>query len=146
MNFRKSIGSAAVAFALLLSSCSSSSEEALTDTGIQARLVAATGISWSVDFSDDRKKVDTVYGANGYIQQIYTSPSECYVDIFVFQSDELAKDAMSKKLLWEDVFPGLWQFDDPITNYGIILGERFDDEPCTVDAASAFDFVIPRKN
>ena len=64
------------------------------------------------------------------------------IDVFVFRTDELAKNAKAEVTSWG--WTGIWQFEDPSTNYGIFLGERDDGQPCTDAAASAFEMVLSR--
>lgn len=150
MNFRKAFGLALV-LTLLLSSCSSSSEEATIDTGIVDRLNAATGFTWNViplsnyNLSDSELKL---YESNGYIQEVWpTNQMECLFGVYVFENDEYAKKGLAQLFPDDEYndFEGFYGIiDDPLSEYGIILAEVGD--PCSEAAASAFDFVIPQKD
>jgi hypothetical protein len=147
MNFRKSFGRALV-LTLLLSSCSSSTEEATIDTGILKRLNAETGFVWNIRplnkaTGDDAK----VYSSEGYIEQLWPDDlMKCIVAVYVFENEEFAKKAEAKFFRgdnWSADY-SFWQFKDPVTNYGILLLEVGD--PCTEASASTFDFDLPTKN
>ena len=146
MNFRKAFGLALV-LTLLLSSCSSSSEEATIDTGIVERLNAATEFSWEIDSPDEGESEANPKTSKGYIQDLWTTNQmECLLGVYVYENDEYAKNAKEQFFIgggWED-YDGIWQFDDPLTQYGIVFVDAGD--PCRDDAASAFDFVIPSSN
>jgi hypothetical protein len=143
--------SAALASTLVLSSCSSPTEEATIDTGIVERLNAATGFSWNVIPLSNYKLSENelkLYESNGYIQEVWpTSQMECLFGVYVFENEEYAKKGLTQ-LFPDDEYKDFEGFygviDDPLTNYGIILVES--GEPCSAAAASTFDFVIPRKN
>jgi len=148
MNFRKAIGASAVLFALILSSCSGSSEVARIDTGILKRLNAETGFVWNIKplnkaTPDDAK----VYSSEGYIEQLWPDDlMKCIVGVYVFENEEFAKKAEAK-FFRGDNWPAdysFWQFKDPATSYGILLLEVGD--PCTEASASTFDFDLPTKN
>jgi len=154
------LGITAVAIALLLSSCSNSSEEATLDTGIVDRLNAATDFSWQIDsesWLDELEKKNLtenelwwvdVYDSKGYIQRLHTTDvMKCAFDVFVFETEELAKSAKAQLFVgenWDDFDGFVGVTDDPLTGYGIILVDYVD--PCSVAAASTFDFVLPPKN
>ena len=150
MNFRKAFGLALV-LTLLLSSCSSSSEEATIDTGIVDRLNAATGFTWNViplsnyNLSENELKL---YESNGYIQEVWpTDQMKCLFGVYVFENDEYAKNAKEQIFTgedWNDFDGFVGAIDDPLTDYGVILVEVGD--PCSEAAASTFDFIIPQKN
>ena len=105
------------------------------NTDIQTRLTVATGITWE----DGRMDGDWPYG---FVQRLIPTNVECNIDVVVFRTDELAKNAKSEVTSWG--WTGIWQFEDPLTNYGIFLGEREEGQPCTEDAASAFDVNLSR--
>jgi hypothetical protein len=105
------------------------------NTDIQTRLTVATGRTWE----DGRMDGDSPYG---FVQRLIPTNVECNIDVFVFRTDELAKNAKSEVTSWG--WTGIWQFEDPSTNYGIFLGEREEGQPCTEDAASAFDVNLSR--
>ena len=150
MNFRKAFGLALV-LTLLLSSCSSSSEEATIDTGIVDRLNAATGFTWNViplsnyNLSENELKL---YESNGYIQEVWpTDQMKCLFGVYVFENDEYAKNAKEQIFTgedWNDFDGFVGVIDDPLTDYGVILVEVGDS--CSEAAASTFDFIIPQKN
>jgi hypothetical protein len=129
---------------LLISGCSGNSPD------IQARLEAATGISWSSTGPGE----DFLYGAEGFVQQLFpTEFSKCFIDVLVFDSAELAKNAKAKFLTdidsqktYEELSmkPSFWEFEDPLSDFSIILWERDKGQPCTEDAASAFDLNLSR--
>jgi hypothetical protein len=136
-------GTAAAALVLLLSSCSSSSESEPRIADIQTRLETATGFSWKVISLSEVSPFDVKrYSSPGYIQNLRPFDldlSECFVGVSVWENNEVAKNAKAQ-------FSNLnvWQFEDPLTKYGIILVDF--GQPCSDAVASAFDFVIPRKN
>jgi hypothetical protein len=146
---KKNLGmlmSAAVVFALILSSCASSSEEATIDTGIVERLNTATDFTWEIDIPTDKEKSEyEEYTAKGYIQSLWTTDlMKCLLGVYVFENDEYAKNAKDQIFTgdgWDD-YDGIWQFEDPLTKYGIIFVDYGD--PCRVDAASAFEYILPR--
>ena len=150
MNFRKAFGLTLV-LTLLLSSCSSSSEEATIDTGIVDRLNAATGFTWNViplsnyNLSENELKL---YESNGYIQEVWpTDQMKCLFGVYVFENDEYAKNAKEQIFTgedWNDFDGFVGVIDDPLTDYGVILVEVGDS--CSEAAASTFDFIIPQKN
>jgi hypothetical protein len=106
------------------------------NTDIQTRLTVATGITWE----DGRMDGDSPYG---FVQRLIpTNVEECDIDVFVFRTDELAKNAKSEVTSWG--WSGIWQFEDSSTQYGIFLGERSEGQSCTEDAASAFDVNLSR--
>ena len=150
MNFRKAFGLALV-LTLLLSSCSSSSEEATIDTGIVDRLNAATGFTWNViplsnyNLSENELKL---YESNGYIQEVWpTDQMKCLFGVYVFENDEYAKNAKEQIFTgedWNDFDGFVGVIDDPLTDYGVILVEVGDS--CSEAAASTFDFIIPQNN
>jgi uncharacterized protein YceK len=128
---------------VLLSGCSGNSAvpqldipEDTFNTDIQTRLVVATEILWE----DGRMDGDSPYG---FVQRLIpTNVEECNIDVFVFRTDELAKNAKAEVTSWG--WSGIWQFEDPSTNYGIFLGERDEGQPCTNAAASAFEMILSR--
>ena len=127
---------------VLLSGCSGKSAvpqldipEETFNTDIQTRLTVATGITWE----DGRMGGDSPYG---FVQRLIPTNAECNIDVVVFRTDELAKNAKAEVTSWG--WSGIWQFEDPSTNYGIFLGERDDGQSCTDAAASAFEMVLSR--
>jgi hypothetical protein len=152
MNFRKAIV-LAFSLTLLLSSCSTSSEEATIDTGILKRLNAATGFSWKVEPLNKaiEKSDQPVYSSEGYIQQLWPKDSnKCTMDVYVYENVEYAKIAQAKYFRRGFPFPDVYPQDfvvvieDPLTSYGIILSGG--GEPCSDAVASTFDFVLPWSN
>jgi len=105
------------------------------NTDIQTRLTVATGRTWE----DGRMDGDSPYG---FVQRLIPTNVECNIDVFVFRTDELAKNAKSEVTSWG--WTAIWQFEDPSTNYGIFLGEREEGQSCTDAAASAFEMVLSR--
>jgi hypothetical protein len=105
------------------------------NTDIQTRLTVATGRTWEDGSMDGGSPY-------GFVQRLIPTIVECNIDVFVFRTDELAKNAKSEVTSWG--WTGIWQFEDPLTNYGIFLGEREEGQPCTEDAASAFDVNLSR--
>jgi hypothetical protein len=136
------LGITAVAIALLLSSCSTSTEEAtIVDSGIQARLVKATGLDWrSANKEAPFEILQRLQPSNMNIG--FDDKDFCDINILVIETNELAKRAKTEVDGWA---ANVWQFEDPLTGYGIFLLEHEDDQPCTDAAASAFEYVLPLK-
>jgi hypothetical protein len=66
--------------------------------------------------------------------------------VYVFESDEYAKKAKDEIFigdLWGTPNGFIGVIDDPLSDFGIILEEA--GYPCSVAAASTFDFALPRK-
>jgi hypothetical protein len=149
MNFRKALGVTAVVFALILSSCSSSSEEAAIDTGILSRLNISTGFGWEVQpLTEIASEDKEVYKSEGYIEQLWPSDlGKCLAGVSIWENAEFAKSVKAQFFEgppWDGTAGVVWQFEDPETKYGIILIDYGD--PCSVAAASTFDFDLPTKN
>ena len=154
MNSRKAFV-VALALTLVLSSCSSSSEEASIDTGILARLVTSTGFSWETQSSRDREKWEkenltdeervepSLQNSEGFIQRFHASDYvKCINDVYVYQNEEFAAKARERaKADFEDWDGFIGVLTDPVTNYGIVLVDYGDS--CRDKIASVFDFVLP---
>ena len=156
MNFRKSFG-LALALTLLLSSCSSSTEEATIDTGILARLNISTGFAWEATSANERNKWElrnlseeeraepTLWNAEGFIQVLDAGPDDflkCINNVYVYQNEEFAAKARERsKADFADWDGYVGVLTDPVTNYGIILIDYGDS--CRDKIASVFDFVLP---
>jgi hypothetical protein len=143
------LGTIALALTLVLSGCSSSSEEATIDTGILKRLNAATGFSWKVEpFNKAIEKSDQpVYSSEGYIQQLWPKDlNKCIFGVYVYENVEYAKIAQTQYFPLGDMYPQdyVLTIEDPLTNYGIILTQF--GESCSDAVASTFDFVLPWSN
>ena len=147
--------STGLALTLLLSSCSSSSEEASIDTGILARLVTSTGFSWETrsprdndiwekeNLTDEERGEPSLENSEGFIQRLLaTDYLKCINDVYVYQNEEFAAKARERSKAdfadW-DGFIGV--LTDPVTNYGIVLVDYGDS--CRDKIASVFDFVLP---
>jgi hypothetical protein len=151
------LGTTALALTLLLSSCSTSSEEATIDTGILERLNAATGFSWEVDSANDRNKWEfdnltdeertkpTLWNSEGYIQMLNAGANDilkCINQVFVYENEEFAAKARERAKADFDDWDGfVGVLTDPVTNYGIVLVDYGDS--CRDKIASVFDFVLP---
>lgn len=147
------LGTIALALTLVLSGCSSSSEEATLDTGIRERLNAATGFSWKVEPLNKaiEKSDQPIYSSEGYIQQLWPKDlNKCIFGVYVYENVEYAKIAQAQYFRrgfpQGDSFPQAYvmAIEDPLTNYGIILTQF--GEPCSDAVASTFDFVLPWSN
>ena len=149
MNFRKAFGLAFI-LTLLLSSCSSPTEEQVNVKGILARLNDATGFDWkgTPEILGDQSETEArFWGSTGLIQDLHPSDQrECLIRVFVFQNDEFAKEGKASPYFDLDDQEGFngfaWVFEDPETKYGIIVLDY--GNPCADAAASAFDYVLPR--
>lgn len=109
-----------------------------SNTDILGRLEIATGISWEDGRMDGQFP-------EGFVQRIisgYQFVEECNIDVVVFSSDALAKKSKSDISSWG--WTSLWQFEDQASGYGIYLGEREGEQPCTAKAASAFNYALTR--
>ena len=146
--------SAALASTLVLSACSTSTEEATVDTGILERLNAATGFNWEVDsaaesqleqkenLTEEGLSEPDVYDSEGYIQKLYPTYLGCRVEVFVFENDEFAKKA--KAQFFTGIFTGEYLgqgfalvIDDPLTNFGIVVVDYVG--PCGLNRGSTLD-------
>ena len=156
MNFRKAFGLTLV-LTLLLSSCSSSSEEATIDTGILARLVTSTGFSWQITSANDRAEWEienltdeeraepSLWNSEGFIQVLDAGENDilkCINNVFVYENEEFAAKARERtKADYDDWNGFIGVLTDPVTNYGIVLVDYGDS--CRDKIASVFDFVLP---
>ena len=156
MNFRKAFGLTLV-LTLLLSSCSSSSEEATIDTGILARLVTSTGFSWQITSANDRAEWEienltdeeraepSLWNSEGFIQVLDVGENDilkCINNVFVYENEEFATKARERAKADFDDWDGfIGVLTDPVTNYGIVLVDYGDS--CRDKIASVFDFVLP---
>lgn len=143
---KRIIPSLATALVLVLSACSSSSEEAAIDTGIVERLNAATELSWEVVPLNKAIEVSDqpIYSSEGFIQQLWPEYlRKCIFGVYVYENVEYAKTAQVQYFPRGDMYPQdyVLVIEDPLTKYGIILTEF--GEPCSGAVASTFDFVLP---
>ena len=128
---------------ILLTGCSSQTETAplelpseIVSTDIQGRLTSATGIEWE----DGRMGDSSPYG---FIQRLIpVDPEECDIDVFIFRTDAQAQSASKEVTSWG--WTSIWQVEDPSTQYGVFIGERSENQPCTDDAASVFEATLSR--
>ena len=150
---KKNLGmlmSAALALTLLLSSCSSPTEEETNVKSIVTRLNEATGFDWAGTpaIDDDQSETEAKFWDSvGFIQDLGPSDQrECVIRVFVFENDEFAKKGKNSPYfdLDDNSIGFAWVFEDPETKYGIILLGY--DNPCKDDAASAFEYVLPPRS
>jgi hypothetical protein len=138
----------ALAVTLILSSCSGSSEEETIETGILSRLNISTGTVWEIQPLTEVPPEDKeTYRSEGYIQQLWSYDLDCLVGVSVWENVEFAKKVKARFFEgapWDGSVGVVWQFEDPVTKYGILLIDYGD--VCSVAAASTFDFVLPPRS